>query len=51
MQGPYIELWFSSVLAFPLWMLGGIMLLLSFWNFLFKGRALSTTIRNGHGDN
>jgi protein-S-isoprenylcysteine O-methyltransferase Ste14 len=44
MQGPYIELWILSMLAFPLWMLGGIIILWSFWNFLVNGHGTPAPI-------
>jgi protein-S-isoprenylcysteine O-methyltransferase Ste14 len=37
--GPRIETGFFAYLAFPLWLLGGVMLLWSFWDFLVKGHG------------
>jgi protein-S-isoprenylcysteine O-methyltransferase Ste14 len=39
MTGPYIEAWLISWLAFPLWVVGGVMILWSFWNFLVNGHG------------
>lgn len=38
-QGPQVETGVFSYLAFPLWILGGVILLWSFWNFLHEGRG------------
>jgi len=38
-NGPQIETGFLSYLAFPLWVIGGVILLWSFWNFLKEGRG------------
>ena len=38
-KGPQIETGFFSYLAFPLWLMGSIILLWSFWDFLIKGRG------------
>ena len=38
-KGPLIETGFFAYLAFPLWLLGGVILLWSFWNFLREGRG------------
>ena len=38
-RGPQIETGFLAYLAFPLWILGGVILLWSFWNFLVQGRG------------
>jgi protein-S-isoprenylcysteine O-methyltransferase Ste14 len=38
-KGPQIETGFLSYLAFPLWIIGGVILLWSFWNFLIEGRG------------
>jgi protein-S-isoprenylcysteine O-methyltransferase Ste14 len=35
--GPNVNTRFFAYLAFPLWILGGVMLLWSFWNFLVQG--------------
>lgn len=37
--GPRIQTGFFAYLAFPLWVIGGVMLLWSFWNFLAQGRG------------
>jgi protein-S-isoprenylcysteine O-methyltransferase Ste14 len=39
MTGPYIDTWLISWLAFPLWILGGVMALWSIWNFLLNGHG------------
>jgi len=36
-NGAQIETGIFSLLAFPLWLIGGIVLLWSFWNFLHEG--------------
>lgn len=38
-RGAQIETGFFAYLAFPLWTIGGIILLWSFWNFLAQGRG------------
>ena len=38
-QGPQIETGVFALLAFPLWLVGGSILLWSFWNFLHEGRG------------
>ena len=38
-NGPQIETDILAYLAFPLWLLGGVILLWSFWNFLREGRG------------
>jgi protein-S-isoprenylcysteine O-methyltransferase Ste14 len=38
-KGPQIETGFFAYLAFPLWIIGGVILLWSFWNFLIEGRG------------
>ncbi|MGE5462186.1 MAG: methyltransferase family protein [Syntrophothermus sp.] len=38
-QGPQIDTGLLSYLAFPLWLVGGIILLWSFWNFLHEGHG------------
>jgi len=38
-QGRQVETGFFAYLAFPLWLLGGVILLWSFWNFLAQGRG------------
>jgi protein-S-isoprenylcysteine O-methyltransferase Ste14 len=42
--GPQIETGFFAYLAFPLWAIGGIILLWSFWNFLIQGRGTPAPI-------
>jgi protein-S-isoprenylcysteine O-methyltransferase Ste14 len=37
--GQQVNTGFFSYLAFPLWVIGGIILLASFWNFLAQGRG------------
>jgi protein-S-isoprenylcysteine O-methyltransferase Ste14 len=37
--GPRIETGVLSYLAIPLWMIGSLMVLRSFWDFTFKGRG------------
>ena len=37
--GPQVETGVFSYLAFPLWILSGVILLWSFWNFLHEGRG------------
>jgi len=37
--GPQIEIGVISYLAIPLWMIGSLMVLQSFWDFTFKGRG------------
>jgi len=36
-RGPQVETGFFVYFALPLWVIGGIILLWSFWNFLFQG--------------
>jgi len=43
-KGPQIETGFLAYLAFPLWILGGMILLWSFWNFLIEGRGTPAPI-------
>jgi protein-S-isoprenylcysteine O-methyltransferase Ste14 len=43
-QGAKIETGILASLAFPLWLLGGIILLWSFWNFLAQGRGTPAPI-------
>ena len=38
-QGPRLETGLLAYLAIPLWLIGGIILLWSFWNFLNEGRG------------
>ena len=43
-RGAQIETGFFAYLAFPLWTIGGIILLSSFWNFLTQGRGTPAPI-------
>jgi protein-S-isoprenylcysteine O-methyltransferase Ste14 len=43
-QGPQIEIGFFAYLAFPLWLIGVIVLLWCFWDFLVKGRGTPAPI-------
>jgi protein-S-isoprenylcysteine O-methyltransferase Ste14 len=43
-RGPHIETGYLAYLAFPLWMIGGVILLWSFWNFLVQGRGTPAPI-------
>ena len=38
-RGPQVETGSLAYLAFPLWLIGGVILLWSFWNFLVEGRG------------
>ena len=38
-QGPHVETGYLAYLALPLWCIGGIVLLWSFWNFLKEGHG------------
>jgi len=38
-KGPQVETGLFAYLAFPLWLVGGMILLWSFWNFLAEGRG------------
>ena len=38
-SGPQVETGVFAYLAFPLWLIGGVILLWSFWNFLIEGRG------------
>ncbi len=42
--GPQLETGFFEYLAFPLWLIGGVILLWSFWNFLVQGRGTPAPI-------
>ena len=42
--GAQIETGFLAYLAFPLWTIGGVILLWSFWNFLAQGRGTPAPI-------
>ena len=43
-SGTQIETGILAYLAFPLWLIGGIILLWSFWNFLREGRGTPAPI-------
>jgi protein-S-isoprenylcysteine O-methyltransferase Ste14 len=43
-RGSQIETGIFAYLAFPLWAVGGIILLSSFWNFLIQGRGTPAPI-------
>lgn len=43
-RGPQIETGFFAYFAFPLWVIGGFILLQSFWNFLIQGRGTPAPI-------
>jgi len=43
-KGSQIETGFFAYLAFPLWLIGGVILLWSFWNFLIEGRGTPAPI-------
>src|SRR5512139_3158886 len=43
-KGPQVETGFLGYLAFPLWVVGGAILLWSFWNFLAQGRGTPAPI-------
>ena len=43
-KGSFVDTGVLSYLAFPLWLLGGIILLWSFWNFLHEGRGTPAPI-------
>jgi protein-S-isoprenylcysteine O-methyltransferase Ste14 len=43
-RGPKVETGIFAYLAFPLWFLGGMILLWSFWNFLAQGRGTPAPI-------
>jgi protein-S-isoprenylcysteine O-methyltransferase Ste14 len=44
MLGPYIDTWFLIYLALPLWLIGGLMILWCFWDFLVKGHGTPAPI-------
>ena len=44
MSGPYIDTLFLIYLALPLWLIGGLMVLWCFWDFLFKGHGTPAPI-------
>jgi protein-S-isoprenylcysteine O-methyltransferase Ste14 len=43
-RGPPVETGPLAYLAFPLWLIGGVILLWSFWNFLIQGRGTPAPI-------
>ena len=43
-RGQQVETGIFAYLAFPLWLLGGVILLWSFWNFLKEGRGTPAPI-------
>ena len=43
-KGPQLETSILAYLAFPLWLIGGVILLWSFWNFLIQGRGTPAPI-------
>jgi len=43
-RGSQIETGIFAYLAFPLWLVGGVILLWSFWNFLVQGRGTPAPI-------
>jgi hypothetical protein len=43
-RGSQFETGLFSYLAFPLWLIGAIILLWSFWNFLVQGRGTPAPI-------
>jgi protein-S-isoprenylcysteine O-methyltransferase Ste14 len=43
-QGPQAQTGLFAYLAFPLWILGGMILLWSFWNLLVQGRGTPAPI-------
>ena len=43
-RGPQIETGIVAWLAFPLWLIGAVILLWSFWNFLAQGRGTPAPI-------
>lgn len=43
-KGPQVEAGFLAYLAFPLWAIGTVILLWSFWNFLIQGRGTPAPI-------
>lgn len=43
-RGPQVETGVLAYLAFPLWIMGGVILLWSFWNFLHEGRGTPAPI-------
>ena len=43
-RGPQVETGYLAYIAFPLWLIGGVILLWSFWNFLVEGRGTPAPI-------
>lgn len=43
-QGPQVQTGILAYLAFPFWLVGGAILLWSFWNFLVQGRGTPAPI-------
>jgi protein-S-isoprenylcysteine O-methyltransferase Ste14 len=43
-RGSLVDVGVLSYLAFPLWLIGGIILLWSFWNFIHEGRGTPAPI-------
>ena len=43
-EGPRMQTGLFTYLAFPLWIVGGLILLWSFWNFLAQGRGTPAPI-------
>ena len=43
-KGPQVETGAFAYLAFPLWIIGGVILLWSFWNFLIEGHGTPAPI-------
>jgi protein-S-isoprenylcysteine O-methyltransferase Ste14 len=43
-RGPQLETDIFAYLAFPLWLIGAVILLWSFWNFLAQGRGTPAPI-------
>jgi protein-S-isoprenylcysteine O-methyltransferase Ste14 len=43
-RGPQVQTGPLAYLAYPLWLLGGVILLWSFWNFLIEGRGTPAPI-------
>jgi protein-S-isoprenylcysteine O-methyltransferase Ste14 len=43
-RGPHIEIRVFAYLAFPFWLIGGVIVVWSFWNFLKEGRGTPAPI-------
>jgi len=43
-EGPQINTWVFAYFAFPLWLVGGGILLWSFWNFVYEGHGTPAPI-------